>query len=158
MQLLDALFARKDELEPKHRRIVEVMHKEIENMRKIPMDEYIAYQELMVKADDVWHTAKENSDFASFCPILEEIFATTVRFAGYCAPEMKPYDYCLNKYEEGLTMEKCDAFFSALKAKIVPLIAKIGQAKQVDDTCLHGVFDTASQEKFFSCANGDDGH
>ena len=148
VSLLEFLDEHREELCDKDRRIVELALKDIREMKKIPMDEYIAYQELMVKADDVWHTAKENSDFASFCPILEEIFATTVRFAGYCAPEMKPYDYCLNKYEEGLTMEKCDAFFAALKAEIVPLIAKIGQAKQVDDTCLHGAFDTASQEKF----------
>ena len=146
--LLEFLDEHKEELTAKDRRIVELALKDIREMKKIPMEEYIAYQELLVKADDVWHSAKENNDFESFCPILEEIFATTVRFAGYCAPEKKPYDYCLNKYEDGLTMEKCDAFFEALKAKIVPLIARIGHAKQVDDACLWGKFDAISQEKF----------
>ncbi len=146
--LLEFLDGMKEELSTKERRMVEIALKDIREMKKIPMAEYVAYEELMVKADDVWHKAKENNDFASFCPILEEIFATTVRFAGYCAPEKKPYDYCLNKYEEGLDMEKCDEFFFALKERIVPLIAKIGSAEQVDDSCLHGRFSASAQEKF----------
>ena len=148
VSLLEFLDAHREELSEKDRRIVEIALRDIREMKLIPMEEYIAYQELMVKADDVWHSAKENNDFASFCPILEEIFATTVRFAGYCAPDQEPYNYCLNKYEEGLTMEKCDAFFAALKAKIVPLIAKIRAAEQVDDACLMGCFPAADQEKF----------
>ena len=41
--------------------------------KKIPMDEYIAYQELMVEADDVWHRAKETNDFELFRPVLDGI-------------------------------------------------------------------------------------
>jgi carboxypeptidase Taq len=61
---------------------------------------------------------------------------------------MHPYDYCLDKYEKGLTIEKCDEFFATLKARIVPLIKRIGEVEQVDDSCIHGDFDEASQEKF----------
>lgn len=112
------------------------------------MEEYVAYQQLLVEADDVWHTAKETNDFALFCPLLEKIFETERRFAGYCAPEMNPYNYCLNKYEEGLTIQKCDEFFGALRSRLVPLIAKIGGAEQSSDKCLFGAFDEAEQEKF----------
>ena len=62
-------------------------------MQKIPMEEYVAYEELLVRADDVWHTAKETSDFALFEPLLAEIVETNIRFAGYCAPEKAAYDY-----------------------------------------------------------------
>lgn len=146
--LLEFLDERKDELSEKDARIVYLALKDIKEMKQIPMEEYVAFQELLVEADDVWHRAKEESDFASFCPILEKIFEATTRFARYCAPEKHPYDYCLNKYETGLTMEKCDEFFAALKEKIVPLIKKIAAAPQVDDSCLHGDFDEHKQEKF----------
>ena len=43
-------------------------------MKKIPLEDYIAYEELLVKAGDVWHTAKETDDFALFCPYLEKVF------------------------------------------------------------------------------------
>ena len=72
--------------------------KEIKELQKIPMDEYIAYEELLVEADDVWHRAKEQSDFALFCPLLEKIFDFQKRFAAYCAPEMKPYEKNISKF------------------------------------------------------------
>ena len=108
----------------------------------------MAYQQVLVEAEDVWHTAKETNDFASFCPLLEKIFETERRFAGYCAPEMHPYNYCLDKYEDGLTMEKCDAFFATLKSRLVPLIRRISEKPQLSDTCIHGDFDEGAQEKF----------
>ena len=148
LEFLDVLDAHKEELTPRERRIVELALEDIREMQKIPMDEYVAFEELLVRSDDVWHRAKEENDFASFLPYLEQIFATTRRFATYCAPEMEPYNYCLNRFEKGLTMETCDAFFSALRDEIVPLVDRIGQAKQVSDRCIHGSFSEAEQERF----------
>ena len=70
LSMLEFLDAHKDELCAKDARIVEIALRDIKEMQKIPMDEYIAYQELLVEADDVWHKAKEQSDFDMFCPIL----------------------------------------------------------------------------------------
>ena len=102
--LLEFLDAHKSELNEKQQRMVFLLIKDIRNMQKIPMDEYVAYQQLLVEADDVWHRAKETSDFALFEPVLEKIFETNIRFAHYCAPEKDPYDYWLSEYEDGLTM------------------------------------------------------
>ena len=148
VQMLELLDASKDELTEAEQRKVFLALKDIREMQKIPMEEYIEYEKLLVEADDVWHTAKETSDFALFEPLLTKIFETQVRFAKYCAPDMHPYDYMLGKYEDGLTMEKCDSFFAALKERIVPLIAKIAKKPQLDNSCLLGDFDEREQEKF----------
>ena len=148
LSLTEFLDSHKDELGEKDARAVYLTLKDIKEMKKIPMDEFIAYEELMVEADDVWHRAKETSDFELFRPVLEKIFETQKRFANYCAPEMHPYNYCLDKYEKGLTMESCDKFFEALRSRIVPLIKKITSAKQVSDSCIKGDFDEREQEKF----------
>ena len=148
MEMLEFLDGNKASLSEKDARIVYLALKDIKEMKKIPMDEYVAYQELMVEADDVWHRAKEESNFELFRPVLEKIFDTQKKFAAYCAPEMHPYNYCLNKFEEGLTMDECDKFFATLKEKIVPLIQKICKATQVDDSCIHGCFSEIEQEKF----------
>ncbi len=146
--LLEYLDENKAELSEKEQRMVYLMLKDIRHMQKIPMDEYIAYQKLMVESDDVWHTAKEESNFELFRPYLEQIFETNKRFAGYIAPEKHPYDYWLGEYEEGLDRAVCDKFFDTLRGKIVPLIQKIQAAQQVDDSCIHGEFPVAQQEKF----------
>lgn len=127
VDLLEYLDSKKEELSEKEQRMVYLLLKDIRSTAKIPMDEYVAYQELLVTAEDVWHTAKEKSDFAMFEPYLKQVFDTNIKFAGYIAPEMDPYDYWLNEYEEGLDKKTCDEFFEALRSRLVPLIKKIGE-------------------------------
>ena len=148
ISLMEALDENKASLSEKDARAVYLCLKDVREMKKIPLEEFIAYEELLVEADDVWHRAKEESDFESFRPFLEKIFATQKKFAKYCAPEMHPYNYCLNNFEEGLDMQKCNEFFAALKSKIVPLIKRIGEAKQVSNECIKGDFDERDQEMF----------
>lgn len=145
--LLDYLDEHKDELNDEERREVFLLLKSIRFMQAIPMEEYVAYQSLLVEADDVWHRAKETSDFALFEPILEKIFETNIRFAGYIAPEKKPYDYWLGEYEDGLTMETCDKFFAEVRSRLVPLIKKAALAPQVDDGFLTGDFPVDKQRE-----------
>ena len=148
VELLGLLDGAKEELTEAEQRQVEELAKDLKDMKKIPMDEFVAYQMLLNEADDVWHTAKETSDFALFEPLLEKIFETNIRFARYCAPEKDPYDYWLGKFEEGLNREVCDAFFMKLRSRIVPLLQKVAEVPQVDDSCLFGEFPTAQQDKF----------
>ena len=67
--LLEFLDSRKDELTQKEQRMVYLLLKSIRQMQKIPMNEYVAYQELLVRADDLWHRAKQTSDFELFRPV-----------------------------------------------------------------------------------------
>lgn len=147
IELLEFLDANRDDLSSDEQRMVYLLLKDIREMQKIPMDEYIAYQELMVKADDVWHKAKEASDFDMFCPYLEKLFAYQKKFAEYADPETDPYDYCLNKYEEGLNMKACDNFFSRLREGIVPLLKKIEEVPEIDDSLRRGCFPEAVQDE-----------
>lgn len=99
--LLDELAAEQDKLDPLHKREVELLRRECEKMTRIPAEEYMAYTELTNRASDVWHKAKENNDFASFCPILQELVDYNRKFAVYYDAEKAPYDALLNEYERG---------------------------------------------------------
>ena len=147
VDLLEELDARKDELDEKERRMVWLLLKDIRDMKKIPMEEYVAFQALLVKADDVWHRAKETSDFALFCPYLEQIFDTTRRFAGYVAPEKDPYDHWLSQYEEGMNTQTLDAFFDLLRRELVPLLQAVAKVPQVDDSIRFGRFPPEQQSQ-----------
>ena len=143
--LLEFLEAHKEELDEKTRRIVSLMGKELKELRCIPIEEYVEYGKLINEADALWHKAKESDDYALFEPCLAKIVETNIRFAGYIDPTKHPYDVLLDKYEGGLTREKCDAFFAALREKIVPLVQKIGQKPQLDDSIIHGHFPIEKQ-------------
>lgn len=144
--LLELLEANRQELTQSEERQVTLLIKSVRELKQVPMEEYVAYQRLLVEADDVWHRAKLENDFASFRPYLEKIFDTTRRFAGYFAPEKDPYEYWLGEFEEGLTVAACDAFFEKVRQRLVPLLQKIAAAPQVDDSLLSGDFPEEAQK------------
>lgn len=137
------------QLDPQTRREVEVMRKNYDQIHRIPAEEYVAYSVLLNEAQTIWNRAKNEDDFELFAPYLEKIVSYNKKFAGYYQPQMQPYDALLNEYEEGLTMQTLDAFFAQLREAIVPLIAKIRKAEQIDDSFLYHTY-PAQQQRVFS--------
>lgn len=148
IEALEVLNANLDGLSQIDKRKVSELYREYDNTRKIPMQEMIDFNIHLTESSAVWHTAKENNDFASFEPYLQKTFDTLKRFASYTEPDKDPYDVCLDKYERGLTKEKCDRFFTALREKLVPLIARVGKAEQIDDSRLRLHYPKNQQERF----------
>lgn len=130
------LLEHSEELEPARLRAVQEFNRNNEYMSSIPKDEYVEFSMLLNEADSVWHTAKAENDFPAFQPYLEKIFATLRRFAGYYKPQLDPYDVMLDMYERGLTRETADKFFDRLRGRIVPLIKRISEVPQIDDSFL----------------------
>ena len=62
--------------------------------------------------------------------------------------ELKGYDVLLDIYEEGMTKEKYDKFFSLLKAEIVPLVHKINSLKPLEVSFKDKLFDINKQKEF----------
>lgn len=147
-ELLSYLEAHLEELTPQEKREVEILRKNFDEINRVPAEEYVAYSVLINDAQDVWHKAKLEDDFDAFAPYLEKIVAYNRKFAGYYHPEMKPYDALLNEYEEGLTMNTLDAFFAQLRQAIVPLIGKIQNAEQIDDSFLFRHYPVETQRVF----------
>ncbi len=146
--LLDELAGHLDELDLVHRREVEELRRSCDQLTRIPADEYMAYSELTNRASDVWHKAKEQNDFALFCPVLQELVDYNRKFAAYYDATKKPYDALLNEYERGVDMEMLDGFFAALRGTIVPLLAKIAAKPQIDDSFLHNYYPVDKQKAF----------
>ena len=147
-ELFDFLTENREQLDAQTQRELEVLKKGYDQMYKIPAEEYIAYSVLMNDAQNVWQKAKNEDDFASFAPYLEKIVDFNRKFAGYYDPNKLPYDALLNEYEEGMNMETLDAFFAQLRSVIVPLIAKIQQAKPIADSFLYKHYPIALQREF----------
>ncbi len=86
-----------------------------------------------------------------FRPYLEKIFAANKKFALYVKPDKDPYEHCLSEYEEGLTTKTLDAFFAKLRESIVPLLKKVSEKPQVDDSIRFGCFPLDKQEELSYC-------
>ena len=144
-EMLETLMAVKDELDPVTARDVSELYRDYERTKKVPKDEYTEYQMLLSDAENVWHEAKETNNYTIFEPYLQKVFDTQKKFAGYYDSTKDPYDVCLDIYERGLTRERCDEFFSKLREGIVPLIHKISEAKQIDNTPLKSYYSVEDQ-------------
>lgn len=147
-ELLSFLSENKELLTQNEARQVEVLSRNYAQLSRIPAEEYMEYAMLTNEASDVWHKAKEQSDFELFRPVLEKIFAFNVKFAGYYDSEKAPYDALLNEYERGLTTEYLDKFFATVREQLVPLIHKISAAKQMDNSFVHRHYPVELQRTF----------
>ncbi len=147
--LLDFLDSNKSELDEKLQRRVELLKRSYANLSKIPAEEYMEYARLTNDASDVWHKAKEASDFSLFEPYLEKLVEFNIKFAGYYDPDKLPYDALLNEFERGVDMKYLDNFFNTLREKLVPLIKKIEtDGTYIDGTCTRKYYPLDIQRKF----------
>lgn len=146
-ELLAWLQSHAEELTPQRKREVEVLNKELDQLRRIPGDEYVAYQVLLNDAQAAWQKAKVENDFPTFAPYLEKIVAYNRRLANLLHPEMDAYDALLNEYEEGASTKTLDIFFDALRKTIVPLLSRVCAAEQITDSFLNQKYPVGVQRK-----------
>ena len=120
-----------------------------EKSSKIPAEEYQAYVILVNNANQAWEDARENNDFASFAPMLQEVVEFKKKFAGYYGYEGHPYNALLNEYEPGLTVEKLDPLFKELREKSVDLLKRIKASEAQPRTDIFEQnYDIEAQKKF----------
>ena len=148
-EALDCLAEHREELDQVRARQAEELGRQVRVLKRIPAEEYMAYAQLANQSSDVWHRAKETSDFELFRPCLEKLVEYKRKFAGYYDPDMAPYDALLDQYERGLDREYLDRFFDVLRQRLVPLIRAVGERPQPDVSFLHKHY-PAQQQKAFS--------
>lgn len=148
-ECLEILEKASDKLDNVTNAIVNEMRKEYNKLTKIPADVYREYAELRGKSNMMWEEAKNKSDFSLFQPYLEKIISMKRKFVEYRGYTGHPYNTLLDDYEPGMTTEKLDVFFEALKERIVPLVKKIQESNKVIRTdFLKDIYCTKKQEEF----------
>ncbi len=146
LRLVDFLREHRDELDANTKRRLELREKDLKLLLKVPAEELADYATLENDSSAAWHDAKEKSDYSIFMPYLEKLINTTKRFASLVEPDMPVYDWCLDKYEEGLTQKTCDEVFSVLRQRIVPLVDK-ARSNQFESAITSVHIDKETQRK-----------
>ena len=138
--ILSFLQENEEWLSVKERRSLEFLLREGERKNNIPPEEQGRYGALLSEARAAWHKARDANDFNVLAPKLEEIVKKIREFAKYNMPDKDPYDYCLEQFEEALTVETFDGVFDSIKREIPPLLQEIKTKPQVSNDCLKGEF------------------
>ena len=129
-------------------RQAEVLKEEYDSMHVMPMEEYVAFQELTNEASAVWHEAKEKSDYALFAPYLEKMIDYQRRYAQRKDPSKPAYDVLLDEYEKGITMAELDPFFKTIRDELSPVIAEVAKKPWPDYGFMKAVYPAEAQRRF----------
>ena len=147
-EILETILQHKDETDPVTFRRAEVLKEDYDDMHVLPMEEYVAWQELTNEAGAVWHDAKEQSDWNMFAPYLEKLVAARRRYASLKAPDKKPYDVLLDEFEKGASMETLDPFFRALRNDLAPVIKEVAAREKPVPAFMKGIWPVELQRVF----------
>ena len=147
-EALDALLSEKDSLPLIDRRRAEVLKEQRDDLTIVPAEEYMAYQQLMAEAIQVWHDAKLSSDYPAYAPYLDKIIAYNRRFAARKDANRPAYDVLLDGYEKGLSHETLDPFFALLRRELTPLILEVAKCPRPDTAFLHRTYPIYLQRRF----------
>ena len=149
-ELLEALHTDSTGLGPAERRVVEQLWRSYEREKKVPARLAFELDRVSNRAYGDWLAAKQANDFGlfrdSFAALVDNT-RTLVALRERSYPS--PYDACLDDMEPGSSIARLDAFFEALKARIVPLLARIRrEGRPIRDEFLSRPVPAAQQERF----------
>ena len=125
-ELLCALHEDSEGLTAVQKKAVEHLYRDYRKTKNLTPRFSYEYNRAANKAYGAWLRAKKENDFALFRDSLETMIGFRRREIAL-RDERFPSAYaaCLDDSEPGLTAPRLDAFFEALKGRIVPLIRRI---------------------------------
>lgn len=97
---------------------------------------------------NAWLKARKENNYGIYAPELEKMIALQKQMADTLGYEGHPYDALLNEYERGATVAMLDPVFAEVKEKLPPLLDKIKQAPQVDDSFFYRHYPKQQQWDF----------
>jgi carboxypeptidase Taq len=126
------------------------MRRDYDKRTKIPGELVSALAEATSRAQHAWKDAREQSDFASFKPLLDKVLELT-REKATCLSGGKGelYDALIDDYEPGAKASEIEAIFTPLKEDISELVLNIAEnGKPPSKAVLNRPITPAKQEAF----------
>jgi len=152
-ETINALIKNIDQLSEMDQKNVQKAHQSLQKVINIPSDEYAAFDKLLALSQRTWEDAKKASDYSAFKETLEAIIKTQKKFIEYRNEDKEPYDVLLDDFEEGMTMEKYDQFFDAIKKDLVPFVLELMEKRPEKPAFIDRTFPKAGQKEFVEYLN-----
>ncbi len=147
-EMLDTILQHREETDEVTFRKAELLKENYDEYNILPMEEFVAYQELTNESGAVWHDAKEKSDWEMFAPYLEKLVAFRRRFASLKDPSKPAYDVLLDQFEKGASMESLDPFFRTLREELSPVILEVAAREKPIPAFMKGPWAVNDQRQF----------
>ena len=135
--------------DPDAKRLLELEKQTLENNERISAELAAKAAALGSSSYGAWVEAKTANDFASFAPVLQDCFETSMELskAKRGKKDVSLYTQMLDEYEMGMSQTRIDDIFGEIQAALVPLISRVLDSKDKPSTDpLTGTFDIDIQK------------
>lgn len=130
------------------RAYVRAFYRDYRLATRIPADLIEKIARVTSVAQSVWAEARKKSDFSLFESNLEEIVDLALRVADHLGYDDHPYDALIDQFEPGMKTADISNIFRELREGLVPLVRKIGEARQLEHGFMRKSFPASAQEAF----------
>lgn len=128
-------------------RLVAVTRRRWEKARRVPTDLAAEMARAGSIGQEVWIHARAENNYELFAPYLGRNMDLVRRYTECFDGFDRPYDVVLDDYEPTMKSETVERLFTELKTELMPLIARLAEEPEVDDSCLHVEFPLEGQRR-----------
>ncbi|MBI4999913.1 MAG: carboxypeptidase M32 [Euryarchaeota archaeon] len=128
--------------------LIRVARRNYDIVTKVPIEFAARMFLLQAESYEAWARARPKNDFKGVYPYLEKVMAYSREYSEFFPGYGHVMDPLISNFDYGVKARTIRKVFRELRAELVPLVRKIRDAEQVDDSCLHGKFPTDLQAKF----------
>jgi len=147
--MLERLACIQNSLTEEQRVVVREARRDYERLARLPGEFVARRTNARSKAFHAWAAAREQNDFGSFAPHLEEQLRLAREEATYLGyTEGRAYDYHIDLHDPGMNAAVVNELFAALRERLVPLVKRILSAPERPERGLFRNFPVAGQEAF----------
>lgn len=132
IELNEFIVSKKEEVDPVLVKDCEKFLKKIRKILNIPQEEYLEHISNLMYSSNAWEMSRKINNYDEFIPYFVKNIEYMKKYVRYQDKTVNIYDYLLDEYEEGFTVEKYDFFFDLIKKEIVPLVKEINSKKKID--------------------------
>lgn len=131
------------------RKEIELQLRELDEMRYLPKKVYVEFTKILFDSEIAWAEAKTKDEYQIFMPHLHRVIEKQKEVLTHINKQKSGYDYLLDRYQKGTSIESYDAFFNEIKEALLPMIKQIqAKAAPIDNSPLYQFFDIKKQEQF----------
>jgi carboxypeptidase Taq len=125
--------------------LIRVARRDWSKASRVPTELTAEITRVASGAEEVWATARSQSDYATFQPWLDRNLELRRRYIDCFDPADEEYDILLDDYEPGMKTAEVRAVFDRIKPELIALAAEAGG--QDEPAFMRGPFPEPEQER-----------
>ncbi len=145
--LIESVEKSDEPLSPEQAAVIRDARKEYDRLTKIPAEFAARRAKAQSLGYTAWTKARENDDFESFQPYLQEQLDLAKEEAGYLDVD-NSYDYWVDQFDPGMDCKTIERLFDELQPELKSIVDEIIASPNQPDTSIFKGFPVAEQEKF----------